>query len=171
MICPFINSQCVEAQCAIWTDNQCAILALARSSLVLPSHAQITSTNTKEILDRCATRLGRASITSLRRREIDDFLALSRIVLDAAQRRSLFRMWRDIRRLAKEKHSVDPREWRTRQSNQGKAWSDDEDADLKQSQAAGLSIQQIAENHKRSDVAIRYRLQKYGLLSEENKNP
>jgi len=170
MICPFINSQCVESQCAIWTDNQCAILALARSSIVLPSPAQITRTNPKEILDCCAKRLGRASITSLRRREIDDFLALSRIVLDSAQRRALFRTWRDIRRLAKEKYIDDPSEWRMQQSDRGEAWSDEEDAELKRSYSDGLSIKLIAANHKRSEGAIRSRLKKYGLLSGENKN-
>jgi len=170
MICPFINSQCVEAECVMWTENQCAMLTLARHFLVPPSPAQTATTNPKEILDSCATRLGRASIASLRRREIDDFLASTRIVLDAVQRRTLFRTWRDIRRLAKEKYIDDPSEWRMQQSNRGEAWSDDEDAELKQSYSAGLSIKRIAANHKRSEGAICSRLKKYGLLSDEDKN-
>jgi hypothetical protein len=129
----------------------------------------MTTTDPREILEQCATELGRASIVSLRRREIDDFLASSRIVLDATRRRTLFRTWRDIRRLVREKHIGDPHEWRTPQSNRGSVWSDAEDAEVRQSYAAGLSISQIAENHRRSEGAIRSRLEKHGLLSDEDK--
>jgi hypothetical protein len=170
MICPFINSQCVEAECVMWADSQCAMSALARRFLVPASPAQMTTTDPKEILDSCVTSLGRANVASLRRREIDDFLASSRIVLDAVQRRALFRMWRDIRRLVRERHTGDQHEWRMRQSNRGEAWSDDEDAELKQSHAAGLSIKRIAANHKRSEGAICSRFEKFGVLSEEDKN-
>ncbi len=57
------------------------------------------------------------------------------------------------------------------QSNQGGPWSDDEDAQLKQLYAAGLSISRIAANHKRSEGAIRSRLEKHGLLPDEEENP
>jgi hypothetical protein len=104
----------------------------------------------------------------LRRREIDDFLASQRIVLNSSQRRTLFRTWREARRLAREKHTSDPREWQTPQDNRGSAWSDDEDAELKQAFAAGLSIERIAANHGRSKGAIRSRLKKHGLLFDDN---
>ena len=167
MICPFMNSQCVEIECVMWAENQCAIFALAMRFLVPSFPAQTATTDPKEILDSCTTSLGRASIASLRRREIDDFLASSHIVLDAVRRRTLFRAWRDIRRLQKERPINDPREWPTRR---GEPWLDDEDAELKQSYSAGLSVKQIAANHKRSEGAIRSRLKKYGLLSEEDEN-
>jgi hypothetical protein len=122
------------------------------------------------MLKHCAVALGRTSIALLTRREIDDFLASSRIVLDATQRRTLFRTWRDIRRLAREEYMGNPGEWRMQQSNQGSPWSDDEDAQLKQSYAAGLSISRIAANHKRSEGAIRSRLEKHGLLLDDNGN-
>jgi len=171
MICPLINGQCVGAECVMWTDNQCAMLSLARHFLVPPSCAQMTTVDPEEILDSCATRLGCASAVSLSRREIDDFLASSHVVLNAVQRRTLFRTWRYKRRLAKEKRTGNPHEWQTCQSNRGEAWSDEEDTYLKQSHTAGLSIKRIAANHKRSEGAIRSRLKKHGLLSEEDMNP
>ena len=169
MVCPLINSPCVEAECALWAENQCAIVALAMHFLAIPTPAQTATTDPKEILERCAAMLGRASITSLRRREIDDFLASSHIALDTAQRRMLFRTWRDTRRLARERYMGDPSEWRAQQSNRGNPWSDEEDAELKRSYAAGSSVERIAASHKRSVGAIRSRFEKHGLLSDEDK--
>jgi hypothetical protein len=102
-------------------------------------------------------------------REIDDFLASHRIVLNATQRRRLFRTWRDTRRLMREKHVRDPHEGWTGESNQGNAWSDNDDAKLKEWYTGGLSIKTIAAYHKRTEGAIRARLRKHGLLSDEDK--
>lgn len=168
MICPLMNSRCVETECAIWADNQCAILALVTCSLVISSPVQTAIAGAEEILRRCAVALGRTSIILLSRREIDDFLASSRIVLDATQRRTLFRTWRDIRRLAREEHMGDSSMWRSQKNNRGNPWSDEEDAELKRSHAAGLSISRIAANHKRSEGAIRSRIEKHGLLLDDN---
>ena len=103
------------------------------------------------------------------KREIDDYLADSNIVLDYHQRRSLFRTWRNIRRIARDKQSANPGEWRTRDNNKGKAWSDDEDADIRASFTSGTSIEAIAAAHKRSVISVRYRLQKHGFILEENR--
>jgi hypothetical protein len=164
-----MNTACVEAQCAFWVDNQCAVVALATRFLAIPTTpAPTTATDPKDMLARCAAMLGRASITSLRRREIDDFLASSRIVLDAAHRRVLFRTWRDARRLARERCASDPAQWRVEQSNRGNPWSNEEDAELKRSFAEGLPIERIAAHHRRSVGAIRSRLEKHGLLLDED---
>ncbi len=69
----------------------------------------------------------------------------------------------------REKHIHDPHEGWTGESNRGNAWSDDEDAKLKEWYAAGLSMETIAANHKRTEGAIRARLKKHGLLSDEDK--
>jgi hypothetical protein len=166
MICPFIKNLCVGDKCAIWIDNQCAIFIIAKRSFVSPIHEQLTTTNPMEILESCAKKIGRKNITLLKRREIDDFLALSQIVLDSAHRRLLFRKWREMRRLAKEKYHDNSREWSIEYSNSGQPWSNDEDAELKQSFSEGISIDQIAQNHRRSEGAILSRLKKHGLISE-----
>jgi hypothetical protein len=129
----------------------------------------MTATDSRGILEQCATELGRAGIASLRRREIDDFLASSRVVLDATQRCTLFRTWRDIRRSARKGGIDDPHGAWIWQSNRGNPWSDDEDTELKDSYAAGISIERIATNHKRSEGAIRARLKKHGLLRDQDK--
>jgi hypothetical protein len=163
-----MKTPCLEAECAIWAGDRCAIVGLAICSPAISSPVQTAVMGAEELLRRCAAALGRTSVTLLRRREIDDFLASSHIVLDATQRRTLFRTWRDIRRLAREEYLSSPGEWRMQQSNQGSPWSDDEDAQLKQSYAAGLPISRIAANHKRSEGAIRSRLEKHGLLADDN---
>ncbi len=168
MICPLMKSPCVGTECAIWADNECAILALATRSLVISSPVQTAVTAAEEILRRCAVALGRTNLTLLTRREIDDFLASACIVLDATQRRTLFRTWRDIRRLAREEHIGDSNKWRSQKDNRGSPWSDEEDDELKRSHAAGLSISRIAANHKRSEGAIRSRLEKHDLLLDDN---
>ncbi len=168
VICPLMKKECVETECTMWIDGQCAIVALAQLPRSAQSPPRMVAMNPTEILRRCAAMLGRASIISLRRREIDDFLASLRIVLNATQRRTLFRAWREARRLAREKHISDPRGCQTPQDNRGSAWSDDEDAELKRAFAAGLSIERIAANHGRSEGAIRSRLKKHGLLSDDD---
>ena len=166
-----MKTPCLEAECAIWAGNRCAIVGLAMRSPAISSPVQTAIAGAEETLRRCAVALGRASITLLTRREIDDFLASARVVLDTTQRRTLFRTWRDIRRSARKGYLSNPGEWRMQQSNQGGPWSDDEDAQLKQSYAAGLSTSRIAANHKRSEGAIRSRLEKHGLLPDEEENP
>jgi hypothetical protein len=168
MICPLRDNECLEGECAIWADNQCAILLLAtRLSVVVPPRGMI-GTDSRGILEQCATELGRTSIASLRRREIDDFLASSRVVLDASQRRTLFRTWRDIRRSVREKHIRESDERWIVESSRGNAWSDSEDAELKEWYKAGVSVKTIAAHHKRSEGAIRARLKKHGLLPNED---
>lgn len=169
MICPLRDIQCLEGECAIWAENQCAILLLATGLSRVSSPARITPTDPREILEQCAMELRRADTVSLRRREIDDFLASSRIVLDATQRRILFRTWREIRRSARQKCIDDPHGRWIWQSNRGNPWSEAEDIQLKESYAGGVSIERIAVDHKRSEGAIRARLKKHGLLPDEDK--
>jgi hypothetical protein len=168
MICPLRDKQCLEGECAIWAGDRCAILMLAAHIPTSPSKAQVTTANSREILEGCAAELGRPSIASLRRREIDDFLASTHIVLNAARRRRLFRMRRDIGRFVREERIRDPHETWTGESNRGNAWSDSEDAELTEWYKAGLSTKTIAANHKRTEGAIRARLKKHGLLSDED---
>lgn len=49
--------------------------------------------------------------------------------------------------------------------NAGRSWNDEEDSELCQGFDSGLTVAQLAEKHKRTDGAIRSRLQKLGRLT------
>ena len=51
--------------------------------------------------------------------------------------------------------------------NRGKSWSDTEDESLKTEFKNGLSVVEIANIHKRSSVAIQFRLEKLGLNEKD----
>lgn len=54
-----------------------------------------------------------------------------------------------------------------RPANMGKPWSRDEEAALLQQFDAGTSIRDISVAHKRTEVAIRARLEKLGKLTKQ----
>lgn len=167
MICPFINDACVEANCTMWLNNQCAIISIIRKfspESTSPSHP--IDHEPKTILAACSGALKRTGIASLSRHEIDDYLASSNTVLNASERRALLRTLRDIRRVNRERRKGTGTEWRNRSSNQGSAWSTDEDEDIKQSVANGQSIEQIAAKHKRSEIAVQYRMERFGYIKQ-----
>ena len=166
MKCPLINSACTQSDCTFWLENQCAIVALATGIIRTATPPRISERDPKSILSACANHLKCPGITALSRREIDDFLASSNTVLNAEERRALLRTWRDIRRVNRERIKGTGIEWKSRPSNQGKAWSIDEDEDIQRSYKEGQSIGQISTSHKRSEIAVRYRLEKYGLVDK-----
>ena len=170
MICPFINSSCIESNCKMWLENECVIISVIGRLPKAPLHIDTDANDPNTILDECAKYLGYSRITALSRREIDDYLAHSQTVLNANERRVLMRTWRDIRRVNKERRTGNGSEWRIRQNNHGKAWSNDEDEDIKRSFSEGQTVEQIAANHKRSVISVRYRMEKYGLLERKKPN-
>ncbi len=53
-------------------------------------------------------------------------------------------------------------------ANQGNAWTGDEDNQLKEAFTNGIKISQLAKVHQRTPGAIRSRLKKLGLITDNN---
>jgi hypothetical protein len=172
MICPWVHNSCMASGCLMWMNKECAILGLARQFLIRTPIEEQHLVDPDGILNGCAEWVGTSSITALHRRDIDNYLAHSRTSLNYEQRRTLFRIWRSLRRVDREKEKTDPRLWRKRNANQGARWSDDEDAQLSKAFRSGATIESLAANHNRSSLAIECRLARLGLLAqgEEDKD-
>jgi len=151
----------------MWLNNQCALIAIVKK--FAPQSAFSSPPidhDPKTILAACSGSLKRNGIAAVSRRDIDDYLASSNTVLNASERRALLKTLRDIRRVNRERRKGTGTEWRNRSSNHGNAWSTDEDEDIKRAVADGQSIKQVASNHKRSEIAVRYRMERFGFVEK-----
>ena len=160
MLCPFINDSCVKDECAMWSEDQCAIAAGAK---YIYSNQLGHPEKPMAILEACAKHYNYSEIGTLTRREIDDFLALSHLALNAMERRKLSKAMRALHKKNKANESDDPTEWRRRESNRNHTWSSDEDEDVRNSYTNGMSLKDIAKAHKRSELSVQFCLQRLGL--------
>ena len=146
----------------MWADDLCVI---ATSALHYCASLTKLPKDPRSILEACARYYHHSLVSSLSRREVDDYLASSNLALDSLTRRDLMKTLRFIRRMEKKSGLTDPTEWRYRDDNRGKPWSSDEDLDVRKLFLNGMSIKNIAEAHKRTELSIQAHLERAGLIS------
>jgi hypothetical protein len=168
MDCPLIHDACRAKACAMWIDDYCILDILVRRFCEASCFQEAIGNDPEQILNGCAKWVRSSSIEALHRRDIDNYLAYSQIALDFTQRRALLRMWRNARRISRKEYGTHPNHWRTRETNRGALWSNEEDAELTAWFRSGVSIESIAAHHKRSLPAIECRLRKLGLMPSES---
>ena len=168
MLCPFLNADCIQAECIMWSAQHCLIVtALRRYSDTVQPTQDASALTPEAILKSCAAHYQYSSISTLRRREVEDYLAEASIPLDSSARSELRRFLKESRRAERPSGDTDGTAWRHRESNQGRIWSRDEDDDVRRLFAAGFGVSQIAKEHKRSPIAVRFCMQRLGLLPKD----
>jgi hypothetical protein len=163
VICPLVHDACRTDACAMWVNNYCVLTVMANRLRDTSCSQGSNESNPERILNECIKWAGSSSIEALHRRHIDDYLAHLQIVLDFEQHRTLFRVWRNARRIQRKEQRRGPGPRKAKDVKYGASWSDDEDEELTIWFKEGVSIESIAAHHKRSVAAIQSRLRKLGL--------